>query len=233
MDLCDMKFPGSIMKCPWEDTTAKTHNQYINKVSEIIAGVIKTVAPDLARELWQAVMTNDKVSQFLQIPKPINDSLFQHLPRKKNKGKVDLAKLEHFLDFITSSNIVQDLPFGRTLMLTNGWKIDILNVIRMMLPSHLIKQYTSAAMKKTLPPFQPGPFFGSCLKQCVASVRKNLQGLDSYAAEGGRGFDDFVSLLDMLMQYGSSNNEIYNLKDNLKHLKQYLKSNYKVSSPIF
>ena len=32
---------------------------------------------------------------------------------KQTREKVDSAKLDHFLDFITSSNIVQDLPFGR------------------------------------------------------------------------------------------------------------------------
>ena len=31
---------------------------------------------------------------------------------KQTREKVDSAKLDHFLDFITSSNIVQDLPFG-------------------------------------------------------------------------------------------------------------------------
>ena len=67
MVLCDIGSLGSIMKCPWEDTTAKTHNHYVNKVSEVIAGVIKTVAPDSTPELWQAVMTRE-VSQFLQIP---------------------------------------------------------------------------------------------------------------------------------------------------------------------
>ena len=293
MDLCDMKSLGSIMKCPWEDTTAKTHNQYVNKVSEIIAGVIKTVAPDSAPELWQAVMTNDKVSQFLQIPKPINDlvqaivesyklaeksqtrrqllsiiankvtysELVAHIatltryeftaarryalevgaelplpaPSEKNtRERVDPAKLEHFLDFITSSNIVQDLPFGRrTLMLTNGRKIDIPNVIRTMLPSRLIKQYIQYCNEKYFTPLSTRTLFRILSEACVASVRKSLQGLDSYAAEGGCGFDDLVSLLDMLMQYGSSDNEIYNLKDNLKHLKQYIKSDYKVCSPIF
>ena len=284
MDLCDMKSLGSIMKCPWEDTTAKTHNQYVNKVSEIIAGVIKTVAPDSAPELWQAVMTNDKVSQFLQVPKPTNDlvqavvesyklaekpqtrrqllsiiankvtysELVAHIPtltryeftavrryalevgaglplpapsEKKTRERVDTARLEHFLDFITSSNIVQDLPFGRrTLTLTNGRKIDIPSVIRTMLPSRLIKQYIQYCNEKNFTPLSTRTLFRILSEACVASVRKSLQGLDSDAAEGGRGFDDLVSLLDMLIQYGSSDNEIYNLKDNLKHLKQYIKA---------
>ena len=62
----------------------------------------------------------------------------------------------------------------------------------------------------------------------MASVRKSLQGLDSYAAEGGRGFDDLLSILDTLVQYGANEAVIVELKDNLKCLEQYIKSDYKV-----
>ena len=63
---------------------------------------------------------------------------------------------------------------------------------------------------------------------CVASVRKSLQGLDNYAAEGRRGFDDLLSLLDTLVQYGANEDVITELKNNFKYLKQYIKSDYKV-----
>ena len=62
----------------------------------------------------------------------------------------------------------------------------------------------------------------------MASVRKSLQGLDSYAAEGGRGFDDLLSLLDKVMQCGANEAAITELKENVRHLKQYIKSDYKV-----
>ena len=68
---------------------------------------------------------------------------------------------------------------------------------------------------------------GSYLRH-VASVWKSLQGLDSYAAEGGHGFDDLLSLLDTLVQYGANEDVITELKDNFKYLKQYIKSDYKV-----
>ena len=61
---------------------------------------------------------------------------------KQIRGKVDPAKIDHFLDFITSSTIVHELLFGRkTLTLSSGTKIDIPNVIRTVLPSRSIKQY--------------------------------------------------------------------------------------------
>jgi len=63
----------------------------------------------------------------------------------------------------------------------------------------------------------------------VASVRKSLQGLDSYASEGGRGFDDLLSLLDTLVKYGANETVIAELEDNFRYLKQYIKSDYKVN----
>ena len=148
---------------------------------------------------------------------------------KQTREKVDSAKLDHFLDFITSSNIVQDLPFGRkTLTLSSSLKIDIPNVIRTMLPSRLIKQYNQYCSEEGYTPLSTRTLFRILSGACVASVRKSLQGLDSYAAEGGRGFDDLLSILDTLVQYGANEAVIVELKDNLKCLEQYIKSDYKV-----
>ena len=50
---------------------------------------------------------------------------------KQIREKVDPAKIDNFLDFITSSTIIQDLPLGRkTLTLSSGTKINIPNVVR-------------------------------------------------------------------------------------------------------
>ena len=148
---------------------------------------------------------------------------------KQTREKVDFAKLDHFLDFITSSNIVQDLPFGRkTLTLSSGMKIDIPNVIKTVLPSRLIKQYNQYCSEEGYTPLSTRTLFRILSGACVASVRKSLQGIDSYAAEGGRGFDDLLSLLETLVQYGANEIVIAELKDNLKYLKQYIKSDYKV-----
>ena len=148
---------------------------------------------------------------------------------KQTREKVDPAKLDHFLDFITSSNIRQDLPCGReTLTLSSGTKIDIPNVIRTVLPSRLIKQYKQYCSEENYTPLSTRTLFRILSEACVASVRKSLQGLDSYAAEGGRGFDDLLSLLDKVMQCGANEAAITELKKNVRHLKQYIKSDYKV-----
>ena len=287
VDKCSIGPLGSIMKRPWSDATSKTHDCYTRKASEIIAEVLKTVAPQSAPELWEAVKRKDEVSQLLESVRPGSDlllavveiykqadtsetrrqllslvaskvtyaELVAHIPRltryeftaarryalevgaglpvqpaaKHTREKVDPAKLDHFLDFVTSSNIVQDLPFGRkTLTLSSGKKIDIPNVIRTVLPSRLIKQYNQYCSEENYTPLSTRTLFRILSEACVASVRKSLQGLDSYAAEGGRGFDDLLALLDTLVQYGANEAAITELKENLRHLKQYIKSDYKV-----
>ena len=58
----------------------------------------------------------------------------------------------------------------------------------------------------------------------MPSVRKTLQGPDSYAAEGGRGFDDLLSLLDTLVKYRANEAVIAELEDNFRYPKQYIRS---------
>ena len=53
-------------------------------------------------------------------------------------------QLDHFLSFITSPHLVQDLPFGeRNLVLSTGETITVPNVIRTMIPRRIVKQYVS------------------------------------------------------------------------------------------
>lgn len=55
--------------------------------------------------------------------------------------RVDESQLDHFLFFITSPRVVQDLPFGqRYLFLTNGNILKTPNVIRSMIPQRITKQ---------------------------------------------------------------------------------------------
>ena len=143
---------------------------------------------------------------------------------------MDPAKIDHFLDFITSSTIVQDLPFGRkALTLSSGTKIDIPNVKRTVLPARLIKQYNQYCSEVNYTPLSSRTLFRILSEACVASVRKSLQGLDSCAAEGGREFYDLSSLLDTLVKYGAREAAIAELKENFRYLKQYIKSDYKVN----
>ena len=66
------------------------------------------------------------------------------------------------------------------------------------------------------------------LTACTATVRKSLQGLDYIAAEGGKAFDDLISVLEKLGDYGANREWISSCENELKTGKQHLKSDYKV-----
>ena len=94
---------------------------------------------------------------------------------KQTREKVDSVKLDHFLDFFTSSNILQDLPFGRkTLTLSCGTKIDIPDVIRTLLPSCLIKQCNQYCCEGNYAPLSTRTLFRILSEACLASVQKSL-----------------------------------------------------------
>ena len=67
------------------------------------------------------------------LPPPCNEQLGQ---------RMDPHKLDIFLDFITSSHIIKDLPFGeRKLRLSNGKVVETPNVIRCLAPAAIIQQF--------------------------------------------------------------------------------------------
>ena len=50
--------------------------------------------------------------------------------------------VDHFISFITSQHIIQDLPFGQeTLALSSGKVFIVPNVIRNMIPERIVQQY--------------------------------------------------------------------------------------------
>lgn len=66
------------------------------------------------------------------------------------------------------------------------------------------------------------------LYECSASVRKSLQGLDNYAAEGARAFDDLAGIVENIstnVELDVKKEEVF---DALKAGKLYLKGEYKV-----
>ena len=61
------------------------------------------------------------------------------------------------------------------------------------------------------------------LNDCAASVRKSMEGLDYYIAEGGRAFQELEEILGDI-----SDQETTELKQDLLGTKHYLKTDYKV-----
>ena len=147
--------------------------------------------------------------------------------------RVAPEKLDHFLDFVTSSHVIQDLPFGtKSFKLSSGEVLDIPNVIRVMAPTHVVQQYHQYCKETEFAdPLQKSTLMKVMSEACLASIRKCLQGLDYYVAEGGKAFDDLETVVDRLLAVSAvSVAEAESLKKSLKDGKQYVKSEFKVSS---
>ena len=95
---------------------------------------------------------------------------------------------DHFISFITSGHLIQDLPFGeKRLKLTSGKEIKVPNIIRIMIPQRVAEQYTAFCQETEFVPFSKRTMRRE-LSECSA-------GLDNYAAEGALAFDDLAGIV--------------------------------------
>lgn len=138
--------------------------------------------------------------------------------------RVDPIQLDHFLSFIASPHLVQDLPFGEPhLKLPDGKIIETPNVIRTMVKQRTITQYLQFCEESNFKPFSPSTMH-RILTSCSASVRKSLQGLDYISAEGTSAFDDLSGIIDSLIEHNLDPLQGQKAQKALKEAKQYLKT---------
>lgn len=141
--------------------------------------------------------------------------------------KVDYAKVDHFLNFITSPHIVQDMPFGeRMLKLSTGEVIKTPNVVRMLIPERITQQYFQFCAETEFTPMSKRTLL-RVLDMCSASVRKSLQGLDN-SAQGTKAFEDLCETVDRIADQAKSQAWAKETKQTLRSAKQCLRANYKV-----
>ena len=96
-----------------------------------------------------------------------------------------------------------------------------------MIPQRIVRQYTQYCEETGFKPFSQSTML-RILSQCSASVRKSLQGLDYYAADGTRAFDDLISLVRKINEVESDMDWERRMIESLKAAKLYLKGDYKV-----
>lgn len=149
---------------------------------------------------------------------------------KSPRMRVERIQLDHFLAYITSPHVIQDLPFGhRYLRLSSGKILDTPNVIRTMIPNRLVKQYQAYCEETDFAPFSPATML-RVLSACAATTRKSLQGLDYIAADGAKGFEDLYSMVEQLKEKGGLDRETAKgWEVSLTEGKEYLKADYKVT----
>ena len=90
---------------------------------------------------------------------------------KSLRMRVEKTQLDHFLAYITSPHVIQDLPFGqRYLHLSSGKILETPNVIRTMIPNRLVKQYQAYCEETNFTPFSSATM-QRVLSACAATVR--------------------------------------------------------------
>ena len=67
------------------------------------------------------------------------------------------------------------------------------------------------------------------LEVCSASVRKSLQGLDNFSAQGSKAFVNLCETVDRIPEQAKSQAWAKEKKQMLRSTKQYLRADYKVS----
>jgi hypothetical protein len=120
----------------------------------------------------------------------------------------------------------------KTVKLSSGTKITVPNVIRTLVPEQVVQQYQSYCQDIGFDPMSRSTLC-RILNVCGASIRKSLQGLDYFTADGAKAFDDVQEVIEKLgHEYGRGHTWVKDLNSKLKTAKRYLKSDYKVSNII-
>ena len=107
-----------------------TRRQVLSVMAGVASfGAISDFIPGLTR--YRYTMANLHRTQYGRgVPVP---------SQKAPRIKIDLQQLDHFLGFITSPHLVQDLPFGeKNLELSSGEIIAVPNVIRTMISERIV-----------------------------------------------------------------------------------------------
>ena len=73
--------------------------------------------------------------------------------------RVEDKQLDHFLSYITSPHVIQDVPFGQRY-LSSGKILETPNVIRTMIPNMLVKQHQAYCEETEFTPFSPATMLG-------------------------------------------------------------------------
>ena len=122
----------------------------------------------------------------------------------RHRERLDMLKVEHFIDFINRPYYYQDVAYGsRVLKLDSGEKIEMPNVVRIVTRSTMISQYLELCEEEQFESLSQSTLF-KILQVREASQRKSLQGLDNTAADGASGFQTVERIVDDLEKAGVS-----------------------------
>ena len=141
---------------------------------------------------------------------------------------VATPQIEHFISYICSPHVIQDLPFGeRTITLSTQETIKIPNVIRMAIPERLVKQYQAYCEESGFASLSRSTLL-RILSICSASTRKSLQGLDYVSSTGAQAFEELLDVVERIGDLGKGMDWAKDVQNRLRAGKRYLKGDFKV-----
>jgi hypothetical protein len=208
----------SRMSVPWNDANKRTKCYYIRKAGQAVSAVVSDIAPNDAQQLFEAVCSSNKMPlKWLQhwIPN-ITKYMFTEAKNHcliQGRGapvqntttsrlRVSTSQIDHFIDFITSSHIAQDLPFGEKIItLSTKETIKVPNIIRTMVPARIATQYINYCEEMGFKPLSRSSSL-RILNVCAASTRKSLQGHDYISSAGAEAFNDLCGVAETLGDVG-------------------------------
>ena len=143
--------------------------------------------------------------------------------------RIDSTKVDHFLDFISRPELLQDVAFGtKTLRLDSaGERIVIPAAVRTLIPSRIIEQYTAYCKQQEFEPASERSLY-RILDVCSASMQKSLQGLDNITAEGTQSIDSLVKIVENLVENAADEMWGKSIQHKIKEVKRYFKTDFKV-----
>ena len=143
------------------------------------------------------------------------------------RSRISSAQIDHFVYCITRPDMLQDVAFGtKVLRLDTGESIIIPAVVRIMIPSRIIDQYSAYCKERDFEPAEQQSLF-RIIGVCGVSMQKSLKGLDNTTAEGTEATDTTIEVCKMLSDHGSDATWLKSSEQNIKEAKRYLKTEFK------
>lgn len=191
--------------------------------------VLSVVAPYVSLEVLQQFIPGLSRYYFLTArsfqPATAFEDTAPHM-----RQRYDRKKVTSFVTFITSPHVIQDLPFGVKKVKASDGRIETIpNVIRQMISTRIIQQYTKFLTENNQADLMLSKStLLRILNKCTATTRKCMLGLDYFSYESSEAFDSISNIVETVEKYLCDQDWLSSTKTKLKDARSYLKSDYRI-----